>query len=63
LAEAVVRLLSDGDLSSQLVASGGARARAELTPSASLAAFQAEIDKLFAGQVDGTVEELAEIVQ
>jgi|RhiMetdeSRZDD1v2_1073273.scaffolds.fasta_scaffold42941_3 glycosyltransferase involved in cell wall biosynthesis len=63
LAEAVVRLLSDGDLSSQLIASGGARARAELTPSASLAAFQAEIDKLFAGQVDGTVEELAEIVQ
>lgn len=63
LAKAVAKVLSDGDLASRLATSGSARARAELTPSASLAAFRAEIDKLLDRQVDRTVEPLSEIVQ
>lgn len=46
LAKATVRVLSDGDLARRLVDSGAARARAELSPSDSLAAFQAEVNRL-----------------
>lgn len=46
LARAVTAVLSDGELAGRLADSGGARARAELSPAASLAAFQSEVDKL-----------------
>ncbi len=46
LARATVRLLSDGDLARRLVDSGAERTRADLAPSDSLAAFQAQVDEL-----------------
>jgi hypothetical protein len=46
LANAIAKVLSDDDLARRLVESGGARAQAELSPSASLAAFRAEVDRL-----------------
>jgi glycosyltransferase involved in cell wall biosynthesis len=46
LARATVKVLSDTDLARRLVDSGAARTRAELSPADSLAAFQAEIDRL-----------------
>jgi glycosyltransferase involved in cell wall biosynthesis len=46
LARAIATVLTDDDLARRLVDSGGARARAELCPSASLAAFSAEVNRL-----------------
>ncbi len=46
LARAITTVLTDGDLARRLVDAGGARARAELCPSASLAAFSAEVNRL-----------------
>jgi glycosyltransferase involved in cell wall biosynthesis len=43
LAEAVIRLLGDAELGAQLAGAGGSRARAEMTPSGSLEAFQATV--------------------
>ncbi len=62
LAKAVARVLSDGDLASRLAGSGSARAR-ELNPSASLAAFEAEIDKLLRRQAEHTVAPLSEVAR
>jgi glycosyltransferase involved in cell wall biosynthesis len=50
LATAVAEVLSDGDLASRLADSGRARAQAELNPSASLAAFRAQIDNVLEGR-------------
>jgi glycosyltransferase involved in cell wall biosynthesis len=46
LAKATVTALIDRDLAGQLAESGAARARAELSPPDSLAAFQAEVHRL-----------------
>lgn len=45
VAEAVVRVLEDRELGSRLALSGGTRARAEMSPAGSLAAFQATISE------------------
>lgn len=62
LADAVARVLSDGDLASRLADSGGARAR-EMNPSASLAAFEVEIDKLLRRRAEHTVAPPSEVVR
>ena len=62
LAQAVARVLSDGDLASRLADSGSARAR-ELTPAASLAAFEVEIDRLLRRQADEAVAPLSEVAR
>jgi hypothetical protein len=58
MASAVTQVLSDGDLASRLVDSGGARARAELTPAGSLAAFRAQVEGLL-GSKPRTADDLA----
>lgn len=62
LAQAVARVLSDSDLAGRLADAGSARAR-ELTPAASLTAFEVEIDRLLRRQADHTVAPPSEVVQ